>query len=497
MSDKDWTLARERARDIQRPRLDLPIEGADLDPAALELARYHAGQAGVSGDIRLHHRAFQDTPRRSDHGCLVSNPPYGRRLGGDLDQTVGKSSSSTLSESARSLYASFPSVLARLPNWSHFILVADRNFERSVDRRADRRRKLYAGKIECTYFQFHGPRKDTKSRAQEAASEAPAFAMDDEATRRQAELFAVRLGKRARHLRKWPSRRATNCYRLYERDIKEIPLIVDRFGDAVHVVEIVFPKNRTEAAQLAWRQLMLDTASRVLGVPRESIFFKQKRRHADRDGVGLIAMANDSRVVTENGLHFEVNLSDHIDTGLFMDHRETRARIRKEARGTRFLNLFAYTGSFTVAAAAGGAHSSTSVDRSASYLDWARRNLSRNGFDDVSRHRLLATDCEKFLRSPVGEKFDLAVVDPPTFSNRKGRDDWSVQRDHRALLVGVLRRMSSGGVVYFSTNFKAFRPELGGLEVDSIVELTPHSIPEDFRNRRIHRCWRIQTLGDA
>jgi 23S rRNA G2069 N7-methylase RlmK/C1962 C5-methylase RlmI len=200
--------------------------------------------------------------------------------------------------------------------------------------------------------------------------------------------------------------------------------------------------------------------------------------------------------VREGGLTFEVNLSDYLDTGLFLDHRQTRGLVRDEARGKRFLNLFCYTGSFSVYAAAGGATETTSVDLSNTYLDWTRTNLAANGFKDAGRHRTVRDEARGFLehRARRGEPpFDLVVVDPPTFS-RSAKSDvpWDVERDHAALLALVAQNLSPVGIVYFSTNFRRFHLAEDQVTASySIREITRQTLPEDFRNERIHRAWRL------
>jgi 23S rRNA G2069 N7-methylase RlmK/C1962 C5-methylase RlmI len=227
-------------------------------------------------------------------------------------------------------------------------------------------------------------------------------------------------------------------------------------------------------------------------VPSDKIFFKRRERQRGAKQHEHLAGRQYEIKVNEGGLQFIVNLSDYVDTGLFLDHRITRSMVRKEAAGTNFLNLFAYTGAFTVYAASGGATRTTTVDWTRSYLDWAKRNMAANGFDGPE-HRYLRSDARGFLRDPAAnEKYDLAFVDPPTFSNSKRtEEDWDIQRDHVELLSGVLERMVPGGIVYFSTNFRRFKLDEAGLAVPEIREISKHTVPEDFRNRRIHRCWRI------
>ena len=309
-----------------------------------------------------------------------------------------------------------------------------------------------------------------------------------------AQIFRNRLAKMARHLRRWPSRGIT-CYRIYDHDVREVPLVVDRYGDKLHLCEYEQGHERSPEEHREWLDLMVRTAAEVLGVEVGDIF--QKRRERQADFAQYEKASSEGRVftVTEGGLKFLVNLSDYIDTGLFLDHRITRAKVREAASGKRFLNLFAYTGSFTVYAAAGGAASTTTVDLSNTYLEWARSNMRLNGFEGRD-HRFIRADAMAFLRghSP-GPAYDLAVVDPPTFSRSKTADLFDVERHHPELLNRLIRLMPPGGVIFFSTNFRKFRlaeAEIRGVEVR---EISRQTIPPDFHDRKIHRCWRMTVTG--
>ena len=240
--------------------------------------------------------------------------------------------------------------------------------------------------------------------------------MQESATR-QAEEFANRLRNRARHFRRWPTKRGITCFRLYERDVPDVPLVVDRYEDALHIAEFARPHDRSPAQHADWLDLMARTASKVLEVPRERVFLKFRDRQRGDDQYKRVDDRGARFVVNEGGLKFVVNLSDYVDTGLFLDHRNTRQMVRERSAGKQVLNLFSYTGSFTVYAAAGGALTTTTVDKSSTYTDWTRENLELNGF---------AGPCTSIVRSDIktfldglrpGEKWDLAVVDPPTFSN--------------------------------------------------------------------------------
>lgn len=482
-----WQRAREEARDLVRSPLEERVLAYDIDGEALSLARYHADQAGVAEDIHFQERPFSELRAKAEYGCIVTNPPYGERLGDDAE--------------IEALYRTFPIVLRRLPTWSHYILSSRRDLESLVGQQADRRRKLYNGPIECTYYQFHGPRPGEAARqvepvedeqAEHVAIAAPAFGGLLTSSKRQAEEFANRLRNRAKHLRRWPKRGIT-CFRLYERDVPDVPLVVDRYEDALHIAEFARPHERSPAQHADWLDLMARTAAEVLEVPRARVFLKHRDRQRGAAQYQRVDARGARFEVQEGGLKFIVNLSDYVDTGLFLDHRLTRQMVREAAAEKHFLNLFAYTGSFSVYAAAGGAVSTTTVDKSATYGDWARENMALNGFEGAE-HRFVQSDIRDFMdRLKPRDRWDLAVVDPPTFSNTKDSDDvWDVERDHAGLLSQLAEHITPGGVVFFSTNFRRFKLHKAALaELFTIREITRQTIPEDFRNQRIHACWRL------
>ena len=479
-----WAHARAEAADLIRPAFDERLIGTDIDERALRGARRNAERAGVADLIHFQQRPFAALSSKREFGCVITNPPYGQRIG--AHDELGH------------LYRSMPEVLRKLPTWSHFILTAYPDFESLIERAADRRRKLYNGRIECTYFQFHGPKpgasKSDSSDAQDATvgQPVPVFGGVTAKGEEQAELFRRRLEKRARHLRRWPTRQGITCFRIYERDIPEIPLVVDRYEDHLHITEFERPHDRDLAQQADWLDLMARTASETLGMEHGKTFLKRRQRQRGSTQHEHLADRRYEIQIHEGGLQFIVNLSDYVDTGLFLDHRITRGMVRDAAAGANFLNLYAYTGAFTVYAAAGSAARTTTVDWSNTYLDWSQRNMTLNGFTGP-QHRFVRSDAMSFLRRlDPSEMFDLAVVDPPTFSNSKRSEvDWEIQRDHVALLTGVLARMRPGGVIFFSTNFRRFRFAAEAVPAAEIREISKQTVPADFRNRRIHRCWRI------
>jgi 23S rRNA G2069 N7-methylase RlmK/C1962 C5-methylase RlmI len=304
----------------------------------------------------------------------------------------------------------------------------------------------------------------------------------------QAEMLANRLRKRSRHLAKWARRADVSCYRLYDCDIPEIPLVIDWYEGRLHVS--AFARASDPVRDDAWLEAMARAAASALGVAREDTFAKRRAGQAGAKQYDRLGDARAVFTVTEAGLRFRVNLSDYVDTGLFLDHRETRVRVGREAAGKRFLNLFCYTGAFTVHAAAGGARATTSVDLSKTYLDWASENLRLNGLDRPE-HELVRADASEFRERDTGP-YDLAVLDPPTFSNsKKMRGELDLQRDHPRLVNATLRRLVPGGVLWFSTNFRRFKIDLPALEATSIEDVSRATLPEDFPDPRTRYCWRM------
>jgi len=306
--------------------------------------------------------------------------------------------------------------------------------------------------------------------------------------------FENRLRKNARHLARWAARAGHTCYRVYDKDVPEFPYAVDWYDGRVQLVE--FPRRRALARgdQEAERAAVLEATCRVLGVGEEKVSVKTHLPQPwGRAQYGRTGSGSEFFTVVENGLRFRVNLGDYLDTGLFMDHRDTRARVRAEAKGKHALNLFAYTGAFSVYAAAGGAASTTSVDLSNTYCDWAEANLELNGLWD-DRQEVIRADVLQWLGHAVHEglQYDLVVLDPPSFSTSKKMErSFNVQRDQLTLLGQVRALLRPSGVLYFSTNFRGFGMKEGQLRGWRAEELTPGSLPQDFHDKAIHRCWRM------
>lgn len=316
--------------------------------------------------------------------------------------------------------------------------------------------------------------------------------------------YQNRLAKNRKRLAKWAARADLHAWRLYERDIPEFPVIVDWYdtesGVRVHLQEVDTGWQQTEAEHREWLDFVREATATTLGVDEDVIVMKLRARQrvgGDKtDQNQPTGARGEDLVVREGGLRFLVNLEAYQDTGLFLDHRNTRAMVKERAQGKRFLNLFAYTGSFTVYAAAGGAVESDSVDLSNTYLDWAGRNFDLNGIDR-SAHRLVRADVFAWLRTQTEgstlKLYDLIVLDPPSFSNsKKMMGVLDVQRDHPWLIRQCLDLLAPGGALLFSTNLRSFALDAQVQTRARFTELSARTVPEDYRDRKVHRCWLIE-----
>lgn len=323
--------------------------------------------------------------------------------------------------------------------------------------------------------------------------------MPTEKEREQSLFFANRVVKRDRHLRKWARKTGTDCYRVYDRDIPEVPLSLDRYGDAAVLYLYERPYDKPDDEEAAWLELMAGVAAASLNIARTSLIVKTRRRlgvedqyeRADAD----VKVAR-QRVVRENDLSFIVNIDDYIDTGLFMDHRPAREIISGMASAKRVLNLFCYTGSFSVYALAGGATHVVGVDLSNTYLAWAERNIELNDLG-LERYRGVRADVSAFLATEAarGARYDLIVLDPPTFSNSKKMDGFlDVARHWPELVRACLAVLDTGGTVLFSTNARSLKLDPALLPEAHIVDISEKTIPEDFRGHP-HRTWLISHAG--
>ena len=308
--------------------------------------------------------------------------------------------------------------------------------------------------------------------------------------------FINRLGKNIKHQLKWAKRHGLEAWRIYDKDIPQFPFAVDVYGEHIHLQEydtgwLMHPEEYRQ-----WLADVCEAVQFVTGFPTQNIHLKQRARQKGTAQYEKTGTSGEDFIVCEHGRRFWVNLDKYLDTGLFLDHRNTRIKVGDTAAGKRFLNLFSYTGSFTVYAATGGAISSETVDLSNTYLDWAKRNFELNGMD-LAAHRIVRADVFQYLDEAAqqGKQFDLMVLDPPSFSNsKKMLDILDIQRDQAKLVDGAMRLLAPQGTLYFSNNLRSFTLDSALAERYRIKDISRFSVPEDFRNRQIHQCWEIGHL---
>jgi 23S rRNA (cytosine1962-C5)-methyltransferase len=306
-------------------------------------------------------------------------------------------------------------------------------------------------------------------------------------------MFRNRLDKVYRHLSKQARKQGIHCFRFYDHDLPEFPFIIEQYENKLYVSEYQRRHNMSDEAHDAWLEASLQVVSEVTSIVVEDIYTKLRRRIVNRAvQYRKTAEEREEVVVEEGGLKFLVNLTDYLDTGLFLDHRLTRGMVREQCSEKRVMNLFCYTGSFSVYAAAGGASEVTSVDLSKTYLDWAERNMKLN-FLDFAGHRIVHADVKQYLKQCEPGSYDIIVMDPPTFSNSKRMEDTlDTQRDHVELINDCLRILTTHGVLYFSTNYTRFQLQADAIHSNQIKDITKATTPFDFAGKLKRQCYRIQ-----
>jgi 23S rRNA (guanine2445-N2)-methyltransferase / 23S rRNA (guanine2069-N7)-methyltransferase len=486
----DEARARRAARRARRC-----IFGSDSDPDAVRASLANAERAGVAEWLHVERRAVADlypppsagAPSSASAplstgvpppGLVVCNPPYGERIGAESGLPA--------------LYAQLGQVLReRFDGWQAAILTGNPPLARHLGVYAKRTHRVFNGTIECRLLRF-----DLEAAS---AQKPPDVVRADWAARPGAQMFANRLRKNLVRLSAWAAREGIECFRLYDADMPEYAFAIDLYGRAprhVYVQEYAAPASVSAEGARERRREALAVLPEVLDVPPERIHTRLRKPQKGSEQYDKRAQTQQREVVHENGLKFWVNFRDYLDTGLFLDHRLVRARLRAEARDKDFLNLFCYTGSATVYAAAGGARSTASVDLSNTYLDWARDNLILNGFGP-ERHALYRADCLQWLEAEAerGPRFDLIFLDPPTFSNSKRMEGvLDVQRDHPGMIRRALKLLRPDGLLLFSTNYTRFKLDAAALAPFAIEDLSEATMPKDFeRHARIHRCYAIRS----
>lgn len=489
-----WLELREEAIARKREALDgeLPeICGYDADIHVIRAAESNAVTAKLDDWIRVSRKELKDftlpTHHKFEPGIVVTNPPYGERLGD--------------AKALEYLYGYLGErMLTQFGGWQLAVFTGNTDLCHKLGLRAHKKYKLFNGTIasELLLFDVHADGAERIQSAQARADKEQEFNPPTtlESLSPGAQMLANRLRKNQKQLSRWLKREAITCYRLYDADMPEYAVAIDIYNDQVHVQEYMAPSSISEEAAIRRFAEVQAAVPFALGVDAESVSYKQRRRNFGKTQYEK----NDLRKkvpmlkVQEGQARLLVDLHQYLDTGLFLDHRPLRLKIAQMAKGKRFLNLFCYTATASVHAAVAGARYTLSVDMSRTYLDWARKNFAENGLGE-QQNRLEQADCTVWLEKAVGE-YDLIMLDPPSFSNSKRMEDvLDIQRDHAQLIDRSMTLLAKGGTLFFSCNLRSFVLDSDVFERFNVKDIGAQTIDQDFqRNQRIHKCWEITHL---
>ena len=513
-----WKKLRMEALQRRKTGMDtLPIiVGFDQNKQTVKTALAHIANAGLQNKIHVERRDIEDAePAESwKTGLLICNPPYGERLG-DEQETA-------------ELYKKFgESLKAHFLGWKAAMIISNPELGFRLGIRSQKPITLFNGALECKLLRLkieesnffipkarnqeeritkvlaintaQQPEKEFKTRIELMSEDEPLEVSADKNDERVGAVdFANRLKKNFKKLSKWAKQNAITCYRIYDADLPEYAAAIDIYAGEqtwINVQEYEPPKTIDQHKADERLAGLLSEIPQVLGVDNAQVFLKIRKKQRSTDQYEKHDDQGRFHIIEEGGCKLLVNFEDYLDTGLFLDHRPIRKLIQQQANNKRFLNLFAYTGSATVHAAMGGAKSTTTVDMSNTYIEWAKKNMALN--KNGGEHEFIQADCLDWLKTEANEEdrrqYDLIFLDPPTFSNSKRMDDvFDIQNDHVQLIKNATALLADNGVLYFSTNFRRFKMELSALSDLSIDDISASTIPEDFlRNPRIHYCWKI------
>ncbi|MGB5958012.1 bifunctional 23S rRNA (guanine(2069)-N(7))-methyltransferase RlmK/23S rRNA (guanine(2445)-N(2))-methyltransferase RlmL [Pseudomonas sp.] len=486
-----WRKVHDQAQARAQAGLAKPplwIRGYEADPRLIQPGRNNVERAGLGDWVKIYQgevSTFEPRPDQNQKGLVISNPPYGERLGDEASLLY--------------LYQNLGERLRQAcMGWEAAVFTGAPQLGKRMGIRSHKQYAFWNGALPCKLLLFKvlpdqfvtGERREAQADGEQIRQQAP-MASEPARLSEGAQMFANRLQKNLKQLGKWARREQVDCYRLYDADMPEYALAVDLYQDWVHVQEYAAPRSVDPDKAQARLLDALAAIPQALGIAPQRVVLKRRERQSGTRQYERQATEGRFQEVSEGGVKLLVNLTDYLDTGLFLDHRPMRMRIQREAAGKRFLNLFCYTATATVHAAKGGARSTTSVDLSKTYLDWARRNLALNGFSE--RNRLEQGDVMAWLEGNR-DSYELIFIDPPTFSNSKRMEGvFDVQRDHVQLLDLAMARLAPGGVLYFSNNFRKFQLDEHLMARYAVEEITAQTLDPDFaRNNRIHRAWRLQ-----
>ena len=478
--DAVWSELKREAEaraSIGRKRCKTVLMGFDQSPAALTAAKSNAMRAGIPALITLHGQSLAQLSRpdtlTAEQGLMITNPPYGERLG-ELPELVRLYAQ--LGEKAKALF----------PGWTLALFTGNPDLGHRLGLRAHKQYALKNGALDAKLLLMEigssRPAPEKSGEPTDAGVAPQASRTVKPAVSENAQMFANRLAKNQKRLKKWLKQSGETCYRIYDADMPEYALAVDRYGDRVHVQEYAAPSSINPAQ--AQKRLFdaLDVLPEALGVDPSKIYVKRRERQTGAAQYQKRDASGERFEVQEGSARLWVNLRDYLDTGLFLDHRPVRRMLGEMASGKRFLNLFCYTATATVQAALGGASDSVSVDMSNTYLEWARDNFALNKLDP-RLHRVVRDDCFRWLET-ANAQFDLIFMDPPTFSNsKKMRDTLDVQRDHPRLVELAMARLAPGGTLVFSNNQRRFKLDEALSERYAVEEITTRTFDPDFQRR--------------
>lgn len=466
------------------------IVGFDQSRRAINAALLHIENAGLQNYIHVERRDIVAATAAESWqtGLVVCNPPYGERLG-DTEATA-------------QLYRSFGEVLKKqFIHWQAAMIISDPELGFRLGIRSQKPITLFNGPLECKLLRFAIEEQNYFTpKAKSPQERIEQIKAEETVADPNAVMFANRLQKNIKKIGKWLKRQDIHCYRVYDADLPEYAIAIDVYQGAktwLNVQEYQAPKSISQEKSLLRLSSAVNEIARIFSLPKEQIHLKTRSKQKGIDQYEKLANLGTFETIEEHGAFFYVNFEDYLDTGFFLDHRPMRLKIQQLAKNKHFLNLFAYTGTASVHAAIGGASSTTTVDMSNTYLDWAQRNMGLN--KNQSDNRFIRADCIEWLKAEANKSelkntYDLIFLDPPTFSNSKRMDNnLSIQEDHVALIKHAAKLLSSNGILYFSTNFRRFKLDIESLSYLKIKDITAQTIPEDFsRTPKIHYCWEIQ-----
>ncbi len=467
------------------------IAGFDQSRRTVATAIQHTENAGFQNKIHVEKRDISDAePAISwKPGLVICNPPYGERLGDE--------------EKTSQLYLQFGEILkSRFQGWKASLIISNPEMGFRLGIRSQKPVTLFNGALECKLLRLNIEENSffiPKAKSQQERIERVTKELNSETDpAHTAEMFANRLKKNLKKMSKWAKQKNISCYRLYDADLPEYSVAVDIYqGDNLWVNVQEYEAPKTIAAHKANERLagILAEIPRILNIDKSQVFLKIRRKQKKTEQYEKQANTERFYTIEENNCKFAINFEDYLDTGIFLDHRPIRLKIQQQAKNKNFLNLFAYTATASIHAAIGGALSTTSINSSNTYLDWAKKNFDLNNLKGNDRH--IRADSSIWLeeerKKDNPSQYDLIFLDPPTFSNSKRMDNvFDVQRDHATLINNALALLTGSGTLYFSTNFKRFKLDEMAIINANIENISSSTIPADFsRSPKIHYCWKI------